>query len=212
MKSKNLKASLTALALLAAAFATTQIARAHCDSLDGPVVNAARAALTESNINLVLIWVQLDDNEVIKRAFEQTLVVRKLNPEARELADMYFFETLVRVHRAGEGAPYTGLKPTGTDFGPAIPASDEALATGDVKPVLKLLSEKTEHGVRKHFQEALAKKKFDKNNVQAGREFVKAYVEYTHYVKGIHDATARATHGHFPETAATPAATHPPKE
>jgi hypothetical protein len=212
MKSKHLNVSLTALALLAAAFATTQIAQAHCDSLDGPVVNAARAALTESNVNLVLIWVQPNDESTIKHAFEKTLAVRRLNAEARELADMYFIETLVRVHRAGEGAPYTGLKPAGTDFGPAIPASDKALATGDVKPVLKLLSEKAEHGVREHFQEILAKKKFDKNNVQAGREFVKAYVEYTHYVKGIHDATARATHGHFPETAATPAAAHPHNE
>jgi hypothetical protein len=212
MNNKNPTISLTALALLAAGFATTQIAQAHCDSLDGPVVNAARAALTESNVNLVLIWVQPDDESAIKHAFEKTLAVRRLNAEARELADMYFFETLVRVHRAGEGAPYTGLKPAGTDFGPSIPATDKALATGDVKPVLKLLSEKTEHGVRELFQETLAKKKFDKNNVQAGRGFVKAYVEYTHYVKGIHDATARATHGHFHETAATPAAAHPHKE
>lgn len=212
MNDKNLKVSVTALALLAAAFATTQIAQAHCDSLDGPVVNAARAALTESNVNLVLIWVQPDDESAIKHAFEKTLAVRRLNAEARELADTYFFETLVRVHRAGEGAPYTGLKPAGADFGPAIPATDKALATGDVEPVLRLLSDKTEHGVREHFQEALAKKKFDKNNVQAGRGFVKAYVEYTHYVKGIHDATARVTHGHFSETAATPAAAHPHKE
>lgn len=212
MKNKNLKDSLTALALLAATFSTTQIAQAHCDSMDGPVVKAAQKALAETNINLVFIWVQPDDETAIKHAFEQTLAVRKLNPEARELADMYFSETLVRIHRAGEGEPYTGLKPAGTDFGPAIPASDKALATGDVEPVLKLLSDKTEHGVREHFQETLAKKKFDQNNVKAGREFVKAYVEYTHYVKGIHDAAARATHGHFPETAATPAAAHPHKE
>ncbi len=206
MKNKNLRVSLTALALLAAAFASTQIAQAHCDSLDGPVVNAARAALTESNVNLVLIWVQPDDESAIKHAFEKTLAVRRTNAEARELADMYFFETLVRVHRAGEGAPYTGLKPAGTDFGPAIPASDKALATGDVKPVLKLLSEKTEHGIREHFQEALAKKNFDKNNVQGGRGFVKAYVEYVHYVEGVFQAATSAAHGHFAEAEETPAA------
>ena len=82
MNNKNLKVSLTALALLAAAFGTTQTAQAHCDSLDGPVVNAARAALTEDNVNLVLIWVQKDDDEVIRNAFERTLAVRKLSPEA----------------------------------------------------------------------------------------------------------------------------------
>lgn len=209
MKIPNLKVSLAALIMLSAAFAAPQSVQAHCDSLDGPVVNAARTALTEGNVNLVLIWVQKDDEAQIKQAFEKTLAVRKLNAEARELADMYFFETLVRIHRAGEGAPYTGLKPAGTDFGPSIPASDKALTSGDIDPVLKLLSEKAEHGVRDHFQETRAKKQFDKNNVQAGREFVKAYVEYTHYVKGIHDAAARPTHGHFPEAAGTPVGVHP---
>lgn len=211
MYNKNLKVTFAALALLAAVFGTTQTVQAHCDSLDGPVVLAARAALSENNVNLVLIWVQPDDDGAITHAFERTLAVRKLNPEARELADMYFFETLVRIHRAGEGAPYTGLKPAGTDFGPSIPATDKALATADVEPVLKLLSDETERGVRDLFRNTLAKKKFDKNNVQAGRGFVKAYVEYTHYVKGIHDSAASAAAGHFPETAASPPAAHPHK-
>jgi hypothetical protein len=212
MNHKNRKNTLTALALFAAAFVTTQTAQAHCDSLDGPVIAAARAALEENDVKLVLIWAKEGDDATIKRAFEQTLAVRKLNPEARELADMYFFETLVRLHRAGEGVAYTGLKPSGTDFGPSIPATDKALASGDIEPVLKLLSEKTKDGVHEHFQKTLTKKKFDKNNVQAGRDFVKAYVEYTHYVKGIHDAAAPAIHGHFPETSATPATAHPHKE
>lgn len=209
MNHKNRKYTLTALALLAASFVITHTAQAHCDSLDGPVIHAARAALEGNDIKLVLIWVKEGDDAVIKRAFEQTLAVRKLNPEARELADMYFFETLVRIHRAGEGAAYTGLKASGTDFGPSIPATDKALESADVEPVLTMLSEKTKDGVREHFQKTLALKKFDKNNVQAGRDFVKAYVEYTHYVKGIHDAAMPATHGHFPETTATPAAAHP---
>jgi hypothetical protein len=168
---------------------------AHCDGMDGPVVKAAQKALAETNVNLVLIWVQQDDEAQIKQAFEKTLAVRKLNPEARELADMYFFETLVRIHRAGEGAPYTGLKPAGRDLGPAIPAGDKALATGDIEAVVKLLAEEMEHGVREHFQEALAKKKFDKNNVEAGREFVRAYAEYMEYVEGIHQAASSAAHG-----------------
>jgi hypothetical protein len=185
---------------------------AHCDGLDGPVVKAAQKALAETNVNLVLIWVQKDDEAQIKQAFEKTLAVRKLNPEARELADMYFFETLVRIHRAGEGAPYTGLKPAGRDLGPAIPAGDKALETGDIEPVVKLLSEKMEHGVREHFKEALAKKKFDKNNVEAGRDFIRAYVEYIHYVEGIHDATASAAHGHFPEAGEAAAHSHQHKD
>jgi hypothetical protein len=212
MNHENRKNILTALALLAAVFVSTQTVQAHCDSLNGPVIAAARVALEENDVKLVLIWVKEDDDNIIKRAFEQTLAVRKLNPKARELADMYFFETLVRIHRAGEGAPYTGLKPADTDFGPSIPATDKALATGDVEPVLKLLSEKTERGVREQFQKTLTQKKFDKDNVPAGRAFVKAYVAYTHYVKGIHDAAAPTKHGHLPETTATSAAAHPHKE
>ena len=102
----------------------------HCDGMDGPVVKAAQRALAKGDINLVLIWVQANDEAEIRKVFARTLAVRKLSPEARELADLYFFETLVRIHRAGEGAPYTGLKPAGRDLGPAIPAADKAIETG----------------------------------------------------------------------------------
>ena len=125
--------------LAAVMFLAPYTAHAHCDGLDGPVVKAAQNALAEGNVNLVLIWVPKDDEAEIKRAFEKTVAVRKLNPEARELIDLYFFETLVRIHRAAEGAAYTGLKPAGRDLGPAIPAADKALETGNVDPVVKLL-------------------------------------------------------------------------
>src|SRR3990172_9984859 len=82
-------------------------AMAHCDGMDGPVVKAAQKALASGDVNLVLIWVQKEDEKEIREAFDRTLEVRKLSAEAKELADMYFFETLVRVHRIGEGAPYT---------------------------------------------------------------------------------------------------------
>lgn len=115
-------------------------AGAHCDGLDGPVVKAAEAALEKGDVNFVLVWVQKDDEPEIRAAFDQTLKVRKLNSEARHLADRFFFETLVRVHRAGEGAPYTGLKPAGRDLGPAIPAADKALREDAVEPLVKLLT------------------------------------------------------------------------
>ena len=102
-------------------------ARAHCDTMDGPVVKAAQRALATRNVNLVLIWVQEKDEAEILQRFRQTLAVRRLNRQARNLADSYFFETLVRLHRAGEGEPYTGLKPAGTDLGPVIPRADKAL-------------------------------------------------------------------------------------
>ena len=97
---------------------------AHCDGLDGPVVKAAQQALETRNPAFALSWVQEKDEPEIRTAFERTLAVRTLSPQAKELADRFFFETLVRVHRAGEGAPFTGLKPAGRDLGPAIPAAE----------------------------------------------------------------------------------------
>jgi hypothetical protein len=174
----------------------------HCDGMDGPVVTAARKALDTGNVNLVLIWVQKADEAEVKTAFERTVAVRQLNPQAKELADLYFFETLVRVHRAGEGAPYTGLKPAGRDLGPAIPAADKALQDGSADPLVKLLTEAVEHGVRERFAAANAKKSFDKNDVEAGRKYVQAYVPFLHYVERIYEATKSAAHGHFPEAEA----------
>ncbi|MBI3849933.1 MAG: hypothetical protein HY298_06535 [Verrucomicrobia bacterium] len=173
---------------------------AHCDGMDGPVVKAAQKALADGNVNPVLIWVQKDDEAEIKCAFEQTLAVRKLNADAKQLADRFFFETLVRIHRAGEGAPYTGLKPAGRDLGPAIPAADQALKDGNIQPIMKLLTETVHKGVERHFNDALKKKNFAQNDVEAGREFVKAYVEYIHCVEALYKQASRQVHGHFPQS------------
>ena len=173
---------------------------AHCDGLDGPVVKAAQKALEAGNVNLVLIWVQQKDEAEIKRAFEQTLQVRKLSPEGKQLADMYFFETLVRIHRAGEGAPFTGLKPAGLDLGPAIPAGDKALETGSAEPLLKLLTDTMHNGLHETFTEAKTKKNFTRDDVEAGREYVQAYVTFIHYVEGLYEASKKPAEGHSHET------------
>jgi hypothetical protein len=177
---------------------------AHCDGLDGPVVKAAQRALETRNPALVLIWVQEQDEPEIRRAFEQTLVVRALSPQAKELADRFFFETLVRVHRAGEGAPFTGLKPAGRDLGPAIPAADEAVRVGSVEPVRQLLSAAIQERLRQQFGEVVATKTFASDDVAAGRAYVKAYVEFIHFVELLYDTTEKAPHGHFEESDAPP--------
>jgi len=200
-RNRNFVTTLTGLIVLSAMMlADPQPVLAHCDGMDGPVVQAAQKALESGNVNLVLIWVQKQDEVEIRKAFEQTMAVRKLNPEAKDLADRYFFETLVRIHRAGEGAPYTGLKPAGLDLGPAIPAADKALESGMVEPLLKLLTDKVHDGLHEHFTQAMAKKKFSANDVEAGREFVKAYVEYIHFAERIHEAAVQQAHGHAPES------------
>ena len=174
-------------------------ALAHCDSMDGPVVKAAQRALETGNVNLVLIWVRKEDSEEIEKVFQKTLNLRKKGPEAKELADKYFFETLVRIHRAGEGAPYTGLKPAGLDLGPAIPAVDKALQDGKLEPLLKLITQAMQKGIEEKFQEAMAKKDFKSNDVEAGREYVKNYVEFIHYVESLYQTAAKSAHGHLPE-------------
>jgi len=114
-------------ALLAAGALVPGRTLAHCDGMDGPVVKAAQQALANDNVNIVLIWIPPDQEEAIRSAFDQTRTVRKLNAAARELADQYFFETLVRLHRQGEGAPYTGLKAAGQELGPAVRGAETGL-------------------------------------------------------------------------------------
>jgi hypothetical protein len=105
-------------------------ALAHCDGLDGPVVTAARQALEKDDVTKVLIRVQREDEAEIRRAFERAVTVRKRSPEARDLADMYFFETLVRVHRAAQAAPYTGLKPAGRARSACLRGATDRLSSG----------------------------------------------------------------------------------
>jgi hypothetical protein len=169
----------------------------HCDGLDGPVGQAAEKAIASGDVSFVLIWVQKSDEAQIKKSFEETLAVRKLSPEARRLADKNFFETLVRLHRAGEGAGFTGLKPAGRDLSPAIPVADKALRDSDIEPLVKLLTATIQERVRDHFNEALTKQKFAKDDLNAGREFVKAYVEYIHCVEALYEIATHPTHGHY---------------
>jgi hypothetical protein len=197
MKASKPTRRLAAICLTAVVFfASTSNSRAHCDTLDGPVVKAAERALAERNVNLALIWVQDHDEAEIRRVFDQTLIVRALSPAARDLADRYFFETLVRLHRAGEGAPYTGLKPAGRDPGLAITTGDKALETGELGPVLHLLSSALNRGLREHFNDTLGKRRFAPGDIAAGRAYVQAYVSYIHYVEAVHQAIQAATHAH----------------
>ncbi len=178
-------------------------AAAHCDTLDGPVVAEARTALEKGDITGVLKWVMADAEAELREAFSKTLAVRKLAPEVQELSDLYFFETLVRIHRAGEGAPYTGLKAAGT-VEPVVAKADQALELGSVDVLAKAIAAHTEEGIRERFKHAMETRKHAGESVAAGREYVEAYVSYVHYLEGI----AQVVHGapHHAETA--PAASH----
>ena len=173
---------------------------AHCDGMDGPVVKAAQKALDTENANLVLIWVQDKDEAEVRTVFQKTLAVRKLSLEAKELADKYFFETVVRLHRAGEGEPFTGLKPAGRDLGPAIPAADKAIEDGSPERLQHLLTQSVEEGIATRLKSVVARRKFDPKDIAAGREYVKEYVTFVHYVEGLHQAANSSAHGHYDES------------
>jgi len=183
-------------------------ARAHCDTLDGPVVSAARTALDRGDITPVLKWVRSDDEKEMRNVFQKALAARKSGPESKEIADRYFFETLVRVHRAGEGAPYTGLQPGPAE--PIIAEADRALEGGSIDKLLKEVTEAVSHGIKKRFSATLERRKHAEENVPAGREYVEAYVDFTHFVEKLHnDAVGpAAAHGKGEETEAKGGHTH----
>lgn len=170
------------------------VAQAHCDTMNGPVVTEAKAALEKGDVAPVLKWVKKDNEGEIRAAFKKTLNVRSKGPEARELADMYFFETLVRIHRAGEGASYTGLKTVPVE--PIIAAADKALEAGTADDLTKMVTGHVAAGIRERFGKAVEAKKRANDSVEAGREYVEAYVQYTHYVEGLHQAVAGSTDPH----------------
>lgn len=180
-----LRPLLATLALTLGALALPSPAAAHCDSMDGPVVTAARAALAAGDVALVLGWVRADDEPEIREAFARTLEVRRGGGTAAELADRWFFETLVRVHRAGEGAAYTGLKPAGYEPEQGIAAADQALHAGTAEALAPRLGEHVAAAVEERFQRVHGLADHDPSDVEAVRAYVEAYVAYIHFVEEL---------------------------
>ncbi len=190
----------------------TRRASAHCDTMDGPVVKDAMLALDKGDVTPALKWVTKDAEPEIRAAFAKTLAVRSKGADARELADRYFFETLVRVHRAGEGAPFTGIKPAGTDPGAAVKASDKALDAGSPDALVKIITDKVTAEVRSRFVRVAEAKKHSGESVQAGREFVRAYVEFVHHAERLYsDAAGEAGHDDVTERSVAEGTHHAPK-
>ena len=156
------------LAILMLAMLASNRAMAHCDSMDGPVVKDAQRALAEKKVDPVLKWVSAQDEEPVRQAFEMALAVRGESDAAMNVADRYFFETLIRIHRAGEGEGFTGIKPAGS-VDPAIAAADRALADGNVDPLADKLVASVRDGIKERFADARAKRQAANNSVEQGR-------------------------------------------
>jgi hypothetical protein len=167
--------------------------------MDGPVVLAARRALETGDPALVLPYVKKEGEAEVQAAFERTVSAHDGNPVRNEVADLWFFETVVRVHRAGEGAPYTGLKPAGLGFGPVIPVAERAIEAGSVDELERLLVEKVRHEVRERFERMMRLQAHAGHNVDAAREYVEAMLGIQVWSHGLYMAASGGGHG---ETAA----------
>jgi hypothetical protein len=167
------------------AFAISNDAFAHCDHIDGPVVNDARVAIEYNDITPLLKWINKEDEAELASVFEKTMRVRQAGGETQEIADRLFFETLVRLHRASEGAPYTGLKPAGTPVAEYVTLSDNALEYGFPDELIDHLQGAIEHSISEKFNATYFNKRRVNENVEYGRAYVHSYVDFVHYVKHV---------------------------
>jgi hypothetical protein len=187
------RAIMTVAAALLLPVSLPAVALAHCDSLEGPVVKDARLALEARDPAPALKWIEEGDEGEIRTAFAQALAVRALGGEAEALADRYFLETLVRVHRRGEGAAYAGLKPAGTPMDPAVAEADRALENGSAEALAQRIAAEVAQGVRERFERAAAARRHAGASIERGRAYAAAYVEFVHYVERLHRYAAGVT-------------------
>jgi hypothetical protein len=164
-----------------------QPASAHCDTEDGPAVQDGRRALETGNVNFALKWVHPDGEDEVKASFDAAITNRTGRIDGSAQTDHDFLETLVRVHRAGEGAGFDGIKPTGTELPAEVVAADAALDVGNIEPLRGLVPSDRWDELERRFNVAFSKKSFDINDLDAARDYVAAYVDYFKYAEGDDD-------------------------
>jgi hypothetical protein len=173
-----------------------QPASAHCDTEDGPAVKDARRALETGNANIALKWVHPEGEDEVRAAFDDALAAR--GGDGADQAERRFLETLVRVHRAGEGAGFDGIKPTGTDLPPEVVAADAAVEAGTIDALRGLVPDERWPELEKRFAEVLANKGYDVDDLDAARDYVASYVRFFKYAEGEddHDHHGGPAHHH----------------
>ena len=166
-----------------------QPASAHCDSFDGPALIDAAKALETNNVDLIKKWIRAEDEAVVVPLFHKTYSLKSGDVTVYEIVKTHFYETLVRLHREMEGAPFTGLKPAGTTAHITV-MSDKALNTGDFASLLTALNKHVNGQLQEKYDKTAALYKVKDNSAEEGRQYVKAYVDYTHSVEAVHDLLA----------------------
>ena len=168
----------------------------HCDTRDGPVVKAAIKALETGNLNYILIWIPKESEEELKAIFAKTLRARKAGKDAKEVADDWFFENAIRLHRAGEGASYTGMKPAGLSEGAVVPKAEKAIETENPDETIDFILKTVKEDLTRRFHHVMEKKTYDVNDVDAGREFIGAFIGWVVYSHHLYvSVTSAAAHG-----------------
>lgn len=186
---------LAAVALFAFLVNRPEPASAHCDSVNGPVVLAAQAALESGDANLILPYVKEEQEAELRTAFDQAMAVRAAGGDAQALADRYFFETAVRLHRLGEGATYTGLKDH-AEFDPALEAAEAALTEGSLDEVYQVLDAAIREEVEARYQAVLDARAAEakKPGVKTARARVEAELGFETYIAGLGTAIHEGGH------------------
>jgi hypothetical protein len=190
------------LGTLAALLLKPLRASAHCDTTEGPTAQDGLRSLETGDPAPALKWVGPADENELREVFEQALAARDLGPAARSVAERWFIENLVRIHRAGEGAPYSGVQPYGTPVDERVAAADAAIASGDLAPLEGLVPADRWAELQRRFAAALDRKDYDTSDVDAGRAYIETYVSFFKYAEGEdhehgeHHALAHAQHQH----------------
>jgi hypothetical protein len=167
----------------------------HCDSLDGPVVTAARDAFVAGDVDLILPYVPADAEAEIREAFTRVLPLHTADGPGADVARQWFYETVVRVHRAGEHAAYTGLKPAGLDVGPVIPLAEKATETGDVEEVYRLLAADLHTELTRRLDQVIRLATGKDASLPAARAHVHAMLGFQVYANHVHRALHTQPHG-----------------
>ena len=181
---RKVRIGLGSLFFLSLLILSTNVAFAHCDTMDGPLIADAIKAMAQNNVNYALKWISAANESEIRDVFSLVMKVKGLSPEAEELSEKYFFDTLVRIHRAGEGVPFTGVKPSGTPIDEKVLAADKSIETGDLTPLKGMISKDDMPELTERFEKVMSLKNFDVNNVEAGREYIEAYVQFFKFAEG----------------------------
>ncbi|MBI4279659.1 MAG: hypothetical protein HY660_14510 [Armatimonadetes bacterium] len=154
-------------------------------------------ALEAKDVTLVLPYVPKEGEAEVVRAFEKVTQARQDGAVTREVADLYFFETVVRIHRAGEGAPYTGLKPAGLSVGPVIPVAERVLESGSPDELAAMLADAVRAEGKRRFEHVMHLKRHAGGSVDETRRYVSAMLGlqvWSHKLYGCIKSEAHAGH------------------